>query len=244
MFNLLKLKIMPYLKFISDKDLCSAVARVVNIIETAEHNNQIKLHKNVIDPFSALFHGITHSISYQEWIEQEKARQAQKTMQNAIGDFHQEILGSAPGWKNLGAGGGLDIVNKKKKIIAEVKNKFNTTKGNHKIEIYDAIKSKLKTPEYNDYVGYFVEVIPKGKKKYNKPFTPPDNKTKKRRPVKNKIRVVDGVSFYEIATGRKNALQELFEVLPQVLTDKHRYKLSKQESKEYFELFKMAFSAR
>lgn len=232
---------MPYLKFISDKDLCSAVSNVVKIIETAEHNAQIKLHKNVIDPFSALFHGVTHSISYKEWIEQEKARQTQKTMQNAIGIFHQEILGSVYGWKDLGTGGGLDVENSEMKIIAEVKNKFNTTKGNHKIEIYDAIKAKLKMFKYNNFIGYFVEVIPQGKKKYDKPFTPPDNKTKKRRPIRNKIRVVDGVSFYAMATGRKNALQELFEVLPHVIIDKHKYKLSKKEAKEYFELFKMAF---
>lgn len=233
---------MPYLKFISDKDLCSAVTKVVKIIEVAEHDVEDKLHKNVVDPFSALFHGITHSISYKEWIEQEKARQTQKTMQNAIGDFHQEILGSITGWKNLGVGGGLDVINQKKKIIAEVKNKFNTTKGNHKIEIYDAIKAKLKLSKYTNYVGYFVEVIPQGKKKYNKPFTPPDNKTGKRRPTKNKIRVIDGVSFYAMATGRKNALQELFEILPQVIADKHKYKLNKKEAREYLKLFKMAFS--
>jgi len=233
---------MSYLKFISDKNLCSAVSNVIKIIETAEHDAQIKLHKNVIDPFSALFHRITHSISYKEWIEQEKARQIQKTMQNAIGVFHQEILGSSYGWKDLGTGGGLDVENSKMKIIAEVKNKFNTTKGNHKIEIYDAIKVKLKMPKYSDFTGYLVEVIPQGKKKYDKPFTPPDNKTKRRRPTRNKIRVIDGVSFYAMATGRKNALQELFEVLPHVIIDKHKYKLSKEEAKEYFKLFEMAFS--
>ena len=108
---------MPYLKFISDKDLIAAVDRVVRIIETAEHNSVINLHKNVIDPFSALFDGVTHSIVYKQWLEQEKARQLQKTMQNAIGDFHQQILGSIPGWTNLGVGGGLDIVNKEMKKI-------------------------------------------------------------------------------------------------------------------------------
>ena len=90
-------------------------------------------------------------------------------------------------------GGGLDVINEEKKIIAEVKNKFNTTKGNHKVEIYDAIKSKLKMPQYAYYVGYFVEVIPQGKKKYDKPFTPPDNKTKKRRPVKIKLALFPAV---------------------------------------------------
>ncbi|MBU1178655.1 Eco47II family restriction endonuclease [Patescibacteria group bacterium] len=235
---------MPYLKYISDKNLCSAVARVVEIIEIAEHDAETKLYSNVLDPFSALFHGVTHSISYKAWVRQEKTRQIQKTMQNAIGDFHQEILGNIVGWKNLGFSGGLDVINKKKKIIAEIKNKYNTTKGNHKVEIYDAIKEKIKLPEYNDYVGYYVEVIPRGKKKYDKPFTPSDSKTGKCRPTRNRIRMIDGVSFYKLATGRKNALQELFEVLPQVIVDKHKYKLNSQEAKEYFKLFELAFSTK
>lgn len=180
---------MAYLKFISDENLISAVATVVAVIENADLNTEENLHKNVIDPFSALFQGVTHTISYKEWINQEKARQVQKTMQNAIGNFHQEILGIMVGWKNLGTGGGLDVINEKLKIIAEVKNKFNTTKGNHKVEIYDSIKSKLNTPEYKDYIGYYVEVVPKGRNKYDKPFIPPDNKTQKRRPTRNKIRV-------------------------------------------------------
>jgi hypothetical protein len=235
---------MSYLKFIFDKNLLAAVGRVVKIIESAEHDAVANLHKNVIDPFSALFHGVTHAITYKEWLEQEKARQSQKTMQNAIGDFHQEILGAISGWRNLGVGGGLDVVNDKIKVVAEVKNKFNTTKGNHKVEIYDAIKSKLKTQEYADFVGYYVEVIPAGKNKYDKPFTPPDNKTGKRRPTNKKIRVIDGVSFYAMATGRKQALQELFEVLPHILVDEFNYKLSKKEASQYFELFKAAFSTR
>jgi len=64
----------------------------------------------------------------------------------------------------------------------------------------------------------------------------------KSRPTRNKIRVIDGISFYAMATGRKNALQELFEVLPRVIADNHKYKLNKKEAGEYFELFKLAFS--
>ena len=233
---------MSYLNFISDKNLITAVGNVVKIIETSEKEADNNLFKNVIDPFSALFHGITHSISYKEWIKLEKSRQLQKTMQNAIGDFHQEILGSIPGWINLGTGGGLDVTNIRMKIIAEVKNKFNTTKGNHKIEVYDAIKSKLENKDFIGYIGYFVEVIPQDKNRYNSPFTPPDNKTKKRRPTNQNIRVIDGMSFYELASGRKYALKELFEVLPDVLKDNFKYTIDKNETLEYLELFNMAFS--
>ena len=231
---------MTYLKFISNKDLCSAVAKVIKVIETAEDEAGDKLHKNVLDPFSALFHGATHAISYKKWIQVEKARQIQKTMQNAIGNFHQEILGSMSGWINLSIGGGLDVVNNKIKIIAEIKNKYNTTKGNHLVKLYDDIKNALREDKYKNYTGYYVEVISKGRKKYDKPFVPSEKG--KRRPTKKKIRVIDGLSFYAMATGRKNALQELFEVLPQIITNNHKYKISKKEAKEYFELFKIAFS--
>lgn len=232
---------MPYLKYISDEDLCHAVARVVAVIEKAELDNTEKLHKNVLDPFTALFDGVIHTISYKSWIKQEKARQIQKTMQNAIGYFHEDVLGSVHGWESLD--GGLDVVSKKKKIIAEIKNKYNTTKGNHRTEIYDAIKATLKSPEYDDYVGYFVEIIPKGRGKYDKPFTPSDNKNKgKHRLTRKNIRIIDGASFYALATGQDSALQELFEVLPQVIIDKHKYKLSRKDFQEYFKLFELAFS--
>jgi len=233
---------MAYLKFISDDALKASVSKVIRTIEFAQENADATLYKNVIDPFSALFHGITQSITYKEWLKLEKARQTQKTMQNAIGDFHQEILGSVEGWRNLGVGGGLDVINTSRQIIAEVKNKFNTTKGNHKVEIYDAIKIIIKKNVHKNFTGYYVEIIPQGRHIYNKPFTPSDNKTKKRRPVNKKIRVIDGVSFYELVTGRKTALQELFEVLPKVISDNYKYKMGETEAAQYFELFRKAFS--
>jgi len=52
---------MAYLKFISDENLISAIATVVAVIENADLNTEENLHKNVIDPFSALFQGVTHT---------------------------------------------------------------------------------------------------------------------------------------------------------------------------------------
>lgn len=232
---------MPYLSFIEDRDLILAVKKVIQKIELAKQHIDLKLYKNVLDPFSALFDGITHDISYDEWLASEKVRQIQKTMQNAIGEFHQDVLGSTAGCKNLGSGGGLDICHQEKGIIAEIKNKFNTTKGNHKVAIYDSIKSKLKTEEYRDFIGYYVEIIPAGRKIYNKPFTPPDNKTKKRRPSNEAIRVIDGRSFYEMVTGEERSLQDLFEALPLVVADNFSYRFDKKQVREYGALFARAF---
>lgn len=237
---------MAYLKFISDENLIKHIGEVIFEISKAEREANEKLHKNVIDPFSALFDGIAHSIEYENWLNIEKVRQAQKTMQNAIGDFHQNIIGSIYDWENLGINGGLDVICKKKKIIAEIKNKFNTTKGNHKVELYDAIKTMLNDKKYKDYRGFVVHIIPKSKKEYNKLFTPPDAKIKKRRPENENIRVIDGKSFYTLATGRKQALKELFESIPIVIFDNFSKnlpnKLSKKEVSKYIKLFSLAYT--
>lgn len=94
------------------------------------------------------------------WLKQEEARLVQKTLQNLVGNFHQEILGHMDGWTNLRTGSVVDLLNSEQKIIAEVKNKYNTTKGNHKKVIYDDLHSLIRT-EFPGYTGYYVEIIPK-----------------------------------------------------------------------------------
>jgi len=207
------------LSFISDKDLEKAIMKILNVVAAAKENAAKALYKNRIDPFSAVFDASHQKISLARWIEQEKSRQAQKTLQNAIGDFRQDILGAVIGWENLGRGHVLDVRNPKKRIIAEIKNKFNTTKGNHKKQIYDDIKSELAKPENIGFVGYYVEVVPARPKPYDKPFTPPDNQTHKRRPVNENIRVIDGKSFYKLATGIDDALEQLYDILPRAISE-------------------------
>ncbi len=207
------------LPFIKNKDLHAHVEKVLIVAKKSLADSEKKFHKNSVDPFSALFDAIWQNIPMAVWLDQEKSRQNQKTLQNALGDFHQNILGSVHGFENMGTGKGkvFDIKNNTKKILAEVKNKHNTTKGNHKVAIYDDLKAQLKKPAYKGYTAYYVEVIPKSKKVYNKPFTPSDNRTGKRRSVNEHIRQVDGKSFYTLATGDPEALRKLYEVLPKVI---------------------------
>lgn len=206
------------LSFIKDEDLLLHVRAVLDIAKHATDDAEEKLYSNVIDPFSAMFDASCQGISLEQWIRQEKSRQTQKTLQNAIGEFHQNILGSIAGWMDLGKGNIADLINKDRRIIAEVKNKFNTTKGNHKIAIYEDFK-KLLDKEHADYTCYYVEIIPQAKKEYNKPFCPSDNRKGKRKPKNLRIRIIDGKSFYHLASGEKDALEKLYLVLPRVIGD-------------------------
>ncbi|MCC8255819.1 Eco47II family restriction endonuclease [Vibrio campbellii] len=178
---------------------------------------ELDLYRNTLDCFSAAIDSVAQGISLDDWMKQEKERQVQKTKQNAIGSLHEEIMGSIPGVKNLPVGQLIDIVCDGKKIVAEIKNKHNTTKGNHKVAIYDDLKQAISLRP--GYTGYYVEVLPKGRKAYDKPFTPSDNKTKQNRVANNAIRQIDGRSFYALLTGVENAIDELYQALPSIVAE-------------------------
>lgn len=214
---------------------------IVSLIEKyKEKINEKDIFENVIDPFSSIIEASINEQDYENWLKSEKSRQFQKTLQNTVGNLHQALLGNIDGVEDLGVGGVVDIVCHEKKIIAEIKNKFNTTKGNHKVSIYDDI-SKLLTTKYKGYTGYYVEIIPKKPEMYNKCFTPSDNtiqeKTKKTRARREDIRIIDGRSFYEILTGDKDAIFKIHKLISKVLIEKYNFK----SSDEFLELLYKAY---
>ncbi|MDB9938007.1 Eco47II family restriction endonuclease [Candidatus Thioglobus sp.] len=198
-------------------------------------NPEQNIYKNTLDPFSAKLDILVNSIKPQAWLAQEKVRQKQKTLQNKIGLLHQSIVGFFDGWDDLGKGGVIDVVNHERKIIAEIKNKFNTKTGQDRVDIYDALNNQL-NQNFNNYIGYYVEILPKNQKSYNEVFTPSDNeknnlknklinKYKKtannqylikaesievNRKANENIRVIDGLSWYTLVSGDKNFIFDLY----------------------------------
>lgn len=143
---------MAYLSWISDNDLATAVTKLLGATQAAKVQALIKMSANVMDPFSAIFQMSGFGMTYDEWYKSEEARQAQKTMQNFVGDFHQEILGHCAGWQNMGKGMIIDLVNANKMIIAEVKNKHNTISGGDLFNLYDSLE-RLVMPKLSGYKG-------------------------------------------------------------------------------------------
>ena len=229
------------LSWIDDDALTAVVSSLLGIAKTAKNKAEKKFGGNVIDPFSAIFEMAGFEMTYDEWIVSEKARQAQKTLQNFIGEFHQTLLGSCEGWINMGKGSIIDLHNADKKIISEVKNKYNTISGGKLADLYLSLEAAVmnKTSIYKGFTAYYVEIIPGNPERFNEPFTP-SNKEKGHRCPENKlVRSIDGSSFYELVTGEENALENLFEVLPVII---HKIigkdTLDKEKLKR---LFKMAY---
>lgn len=205
------------LTFIKDVDLFQLVQKVVDALTTATKMVGKNPYKNVLDPFSAIFEAIFFRIDMRDWMKKEQIRQVQKSFQNSVGEFHQAVLGKIHGWEDLKIGQVADVANHELRIVAEIKNKYNTTKGSDRVRIYDGLAALLGKPEYRGYTAYYVEIIPRQSKRVNIPFAPSDNTTKTRRVANDVIRQVDGATFYSIATGRKHALKELYEALPLII---------------------------
>jgi hypothetical protein len=198
------------------------------------------IYGNVLDPFSSMIEASINGLDYDNWIKSETARQHQKTLQNSIGDLHQKLLGNIKDVEDLGVGGVVDIVCRKKKIIAEIKNKHNTTKGNHKVAIYDDISTLLNKPEFKGYTGYYVEIIPKKAKLTNVLFTPPDNTTQTNRPEREDIRKIDGKSFYKLLTDDENALYNMYEKILDILVKN----LKLQSNELFIDLLNRAYGSK
>lgn len=157
------------------------------------------------------------------WEISEKSRQSQKTLCNAFGNFHQNILGHVPGWINLGIGQSVDLVCEDRKIIAEIKNKYSTVTGGKLSDLYAHLDGLVMpiVSKYKDYTSYYVETIPRPRKSkpqnYDVPFTPSDKTTKTRKPANELIRQIDGQSFYALVTGVPDALEQLYDAIPIVI---------------------------
>ena len=212
---------MPYVSFVPDEQFRSIVLDILNVGRAAKDQSKAKFGRNVIDPFATLFEMGAFNLDFDSWHDSEIARQAQKTLSNQIGLFHQKLLGSISGWKDLGVGNGIDLVNDNRKIIAEVKNKHNTLKGSNKVDLYHELLSLVMPngQQYKGYTAFYVEIIPKKAERFNSVFIPSDKKTSSRCHPNELIRQIDGYSFYALVTGVDNALEQVFNALPNVIKD-------------------------
>jgi hypothetical protein len=192
---------------------------VLKVAIKAKKLAEKKFGRNVIDPFAALFEVSGFDADHAAWKLSETARQAQKTLQNSIGIFHQNILGSARDWEDMKTGSMIDLVSKSKRIIAEVKNKFSTISGGKLSELYYTL-DRLVSPKssvYKDFTAYYVTIIPKKGKRGDTEFTPSDKDKGQKCPSNPLIRQIDGSTFYDLVFEEKNVLKQLYRALPKII---------------------------
>lgn len=124
-------------------------------------------------------------------------------MSNALGEFHQKVLGGVDGWINHDAG--YDLECPARRILAEVKNKHNTMNTSNREKVIGDLDTAVRQ-KGRGWTGCLVVVVPKRPERYA------------RRITNREVYETDGASFYHEVTGSPNALHDLFDTLCNELT--------------------------
>ncbi len=191
---------MSVLPWIADRDLSVALDALTQRSSNAREQATTRMRRNIIDPFSSLIIASILGIDDARALKaiQENAS-ALSGIGNALGSFHQQILGAVKGWRNHDAG--YDLENTGGRIVAELKNKHNTMNAANRQAILTNLDTAVQQ-KGRGWTGYLVIVIPRTTVRY-----------KKRLNTSRPVFEIDGASFYAEATGSENALRDLFFVL-------------------------------
>ena len=192
---------MSKLSWISDQALERAIEKLQESSENALHKVADRQERNVIDPFLSLIMASTFKVSKtSKLLDMQSMKSTGGGISNALGHFHQQILGSVNGWDNHDAGYDLECTGRQ--ILAEVKNKHNTMNHSNRLRVTSDLDTAVRQ-KGRGWQAYLVIVIPKTLERYEKHLI------NERRPVYE----IDGTSFYEKVTGQATALHDLFHVL-------------------------------
>lgn len=195
--------------FITFDDFTTHVNDTLNNMYRKQSINNLKaFNKSIIDPTKMIFDSFTNGFSKEELIDAELYRQVDKSINNDIGYFHQNLFNYIDNW--IVPKAGFDIENPEQSLFAEMKNKHNTMNSASSQKTYMKLQQKL-LEDYNA-TCYLVEIIAKQSQDINWKC-----KVDGKNYDHNKIRRISIDKFYELATGDEFAFKKICEWLPIII---------------------------
>lgn len=235
-----------YVSFVSDDNFEKCVKNVLSAYTKAEKEFNFKtLQKNVVDPIKMVFDIYSKEKDVDQWLNTEKIRQADKTVNNAIGTFHQEILGCVDGWNNLGTGHetGADLKNDEGTIYIELKNKHNTLNSEGIKKLWEKLEVIVTNNE--NCIAYWAYVISKRDSGIEPFIVEIRNKNKEviKTLYNERIKIIKGGSVYELVTGDSNNINKLWEAIPLAINNLKggSFDLDESQKQRLAYFFKYAF---
>ncbi len=114
-----------YVNYITDSHLLQCIENLYNSYFRAKADiTQKKFYANKVDIFKLTFDAAFNNIKEEDLIKAEVMRQIDKSINNSIGTFHEQILGGISGYES-GNLSGYDIKAKDNSLFADIKT--NTT---------------------------------------------------------------------------------------------------------------------
>lgn len=209
------------LNFISEEEFKNHVrATIMKYGEKLEPYDLKRFNSNLIDPIKLLFDKSVYRTSWEQIVNNEIFRQRDKSNNNDIGYFHQNIFSFFKGCEVPQTG--WDVIYKNPDgiqmpegdvvhtLYVEMKNKHNTMNSASSAKTY--IKMQSQILEDDDCACLLVEAIAK-KSQNIKWATKVDGKNVQHR----LIRRVSMDKFYEILTGEEDAFYKMCMTLPEII---------------------------
>lgn len=201
-----------YVDFISDEHFLACIEKLYNSYTKAKEDiSKKKFYSNKIDTFKLTFDAKFNNLQEDIIIENEIMRQIDKSINNSIGTFHEQVLGGIEGFE-MGNLSGFDIRAKDDTLFADIKNKHNTMNSSSAESLFQKLAHYADT--YKKANCYWVQILAKGSfcenwvgdingKEYSH----------------SRVFKISGDKFYALLTNQNDAFYSLYKALPEAISD-------------------------
>lgn len=201
-----------YVSFISDEHLLNCIGNLHNAYLRAKNNITKKsFYSNKVDTFKLTFDAKFNDISEEDLIQSEILRQIDKSINNSIGTFHEQILGGIKGFE-IGNLSGFDIKAVNNSLFADIKNKHNTMNSSSAEALFQ--KLARYADDYKIAKCYWVQIL--AKNSFNEHWKGEINGKEYSH---SRVYKISGDQFYSLLSGQEDALFQLYKVLPTAINN-------------------------
>jgi len=201
-----------YLDFISDDHFISCIENLHNSYLKAKSNiNKKKFYKNKVDTIKLTFDAKFNDVSEESIIETEILRQIDKSINNSIGTFHEQILGGIEGF-TMGKQSGFDIKATDNSLFADIKNKHNTMNSSSAESLFQKLAHYANS--YKKSKCYWVQIL--AKSSFNENWVGEINGKEYSH---SRVYKISGDQFYALLTEETDAFYQLYKALPTAIED-------------------------
>jgi hypothetical protein len=201
-----------YVDFISDKHLLTCIAGLHKSYLKAKQNiTKSSFYNNKVDTIKLTFDSKFNNIDEESLIQAEILRQIDKSINNSIETFHEQILGGIDGYE-VGNLSGFDIKATNETLFADIKNKHNTMNSSSAEALFQ--KLARYADNYKKAKCYWVQIL--AKNSFNELWKGEINGKEYSH---SRVFKISGDQFYSLLSRQDDALFQLYKILPIAIND-------------------------
>ncbi len=201
-----------YVDFISDNHLLECIGNLYIAYLKAKNNITKKnFYSNKVDTFKLTFDAKFSDLDEENLIQSEILRQIDKSINNSIGTFHEQILGGIKGYQ-VGNLSGFDIKAEDDALFADIKNKHNTMNSSAAEALFQKLARYAN--DYKKAKCYWVQILAKGSfcELWNGDINSKEYSH-------SRVYKISGDQFYTLLSGQDDAMFQLYKALPFAIED-------------------------